>query len=140
MTLVTPLFSAAAGKITATTVAAGILRLRIAAAASAATILRLRKLTLSGREKLIHRELEVLEQGAGIFGRACTLLLRHAEIVCGHEQLYIALQADNAELTKGHQQLPAVTGNGQIVIETAANVGRNIHGTVAVSSSPRVPP
>ena len=61
MTLVTPLFSSAAGKITATAVAAVILRLRIAAAAAATTILCLGKLTLSGREKLIDRKFEVLE-------------------------------------------------------------------------------
>ena len=85
MTLVTPLFSAAAGKITATAVAAGILRLRIAAAASAATILRLRKLTLSGREKLIHRELEVLEKCAGIVGAACTFLIGHTKIIRRHQ-------------------------------------------------------
>ena len=81
MTLVTPLFSAAAGKITATAVAAVILRLRIAAAASATTILRLRKLTLSGREKLIHREFNAVKYITGIIGCANAFFVGEAKII-----------------------------------------------------------
>ena len=81
------------------------------------------------------RELEVLEQGTGIFGRACTLLLRHAEIVCGHEQLYIALQADDAELSQGDKQLTPVTVDHQIFFEAAANICGHIGGGGAAAAA-----
>ena len=56
------------------------------------------------------RELEVLEQGAGILGTAGTLCGRQAEIIGRDQQLHIPLQTNNAELTQRDRQLAIGTG------------------------------
>ena len=84
MTVVTPFLLAylLTGKPSATAIAAG--GLGTSAVACRVAGLVLQKIGFLGREKLIYGELEVLEQGAGVFGRPGAFLLRHAEVIGRH--------------------------------------------------------
>lgn len=82
MTEVTPLLLSAAGKASAAatvSVAGGLLL------TAAVLTVGLGEIALLGREELIHRELEVLEQGTGVLGIAGTFLVGHTEIISGHQ-------------------------------------------------------
>ena len=128
MTQVTPLFSAAAGKISSTSATTVALGLATAATATAISILCLRDFTLSGREKLIHRELEVLEERAGIIGITGAFLVGHTEIIGRHQQLNITLQLDDAELSQRYKKLATFAVDHQIFFKATANIGRDIGG------------
>lgn len=134
VTGVTPLFSAAAGKITAASAAVA-LGLRTVSAATTAAVLRLRKFALSGWEKLIHRELKVLEKGTGVIGIAGTFLVGHAKIVGGHQQLNIPFQLDDAELSQRDIQLTALAVDHQIFLKAAANISGDIGGRAAAAAA-----
>ena len=57
------------------------------------------------REKLVFRELDFLEEVAGVLGvfAAAALLLRHAEIVYRNQHLHIARQLNDREYSKCYQ-------------------------------------
>ena len=122
----TSCFLAATGQISAAAAAATVLVLGMIAAVSVPAGLRLGKLSLAGWEKLIHRELEVLEECAGIGGIACTFLVGHTEVIGGHQQLDVPFQFDDAELSQRHEQLSAVAVDHQILFKTTANISRNV--------------
>ena len=76
-----------------------------------------------GREELTHRELDLPEQLAGVLltavAAAVTVLLGHAVVVSGHEQLNVALKSDDRELTEGYEQLIAIVAEHEIVTAEA---------------------
>lgn len=85
---------------------------------------------LLGREKLVDRELEVGKNLTGILLPANTAVravaARQADVKCRHEQLDIALQADNSELAQGNEQLVAVVAQHQVIAaETRADRTRH---------------
>lgn len=131
MTDVTPLSLSAAGKsAAAASSASGICGLLLTAAIWWCL---LDKVALSGREKLIHRELEVLEKCAGVFGIADTFFVGHAEVKSGDQQLDIPFQLDDTELTQGDKELTAVVCDHQIVIKAAANVSGNVGNSIVAA-------
>ena len=74
---------------------------------------------LLGREKLVDRELEVCENLTGVLLSANTAVravaARQADIKRRHEQLDIALQTNDRELTQGDEKLVSVIAQHQIV-------------------------
>lgn len=83
MTEVTPLLLSAAGKTAASATATVSVVCLLLAAASLSVALG--KVTFLWWEKLIHRELKILEQGTGVLRVAGAFLVRHAEIIGGHQ-------------------------------------------------------
>lgn len=132
MTEVTPLLLSATGK-TAASAAAAISVVSLLLTAASLSI-ALGKVTFSWREKLIHRELEILEQGTGVLRITGALFVRHTKIICGHQQLDIPFQLDDAELTQGYIKLTAFVSDHQIIIKAAADVGRYVcDGSIAAA-------
>ena len=89
-----------------------------------------------GREELAHRELDLPEQLAGVLlaavAAAVAVLLRHAVIVGGHEQLGVPLQADDGELAQGDKQAVHIAASNQLLGEAGAHRGRNLAAIVVV--------
>ena len=88
-----------------------------------------------GREELAHREADVAEQPAGVLaGAAGTLLLGHAVIVHGDQELGVPLQPHDGELPQRHIDAPRVVPAGQLAAEEAADEGRDL-AQVAVAGT-----
>ena len=78
------------------------------------------------REEFINREVKAREYLAWVFGAVAAdtgitaILLRHTNIICRHQQLDIALELDDRELTNGDNQLVAGGIQSQILSPEAA--------------------
>ena len=96
-----------------------------AAAAGAHFLIALLAVNAVGREELVDRELNLSEQFAGVFPAVVTaagaLLLGHAVVVHGHEQLGVALQPDNGELTQRHIEAVNIAAGHQLLRETGSD-------------------
>ena len=100
-----------------------------------AAVADLDKVVDLGREELIHGELEVLEQRAGVVGIAGAFFVRHTEVEGGDQQLNIPFQLNDAELPQGNKELTAFAVDRKIVIEAAADLGGDIDGRSVVTAS-----
>ena len=93
-----------------------------------------------GREELIHREGNVLEELAGVVavvaavGAGGAALFGETVVVHGHQQLTVPLQADNGELTQGDEHPTAVLARRQVAAEALAYAGGNL-AQVAVAAA-----
>lgn len=89
-----------------------------------------------GREKLAHRELDLPKQLAGVLltavAAAVTVLLGHAVVVSGHEQLGIPLQSDNGELAQGDKQAVHIAAGDQLLGEAGAHSRGNLAAVVVM--------
>lgn len=83
-----------------------------------------------GGVKLVDREFEILEQRARIIV-ARAFFFRQADVVCGHQELDIPLQLDDAELSECAVQSAAGIADNQFVFKAFADVLRELAGTVA---------
>jgi len=81
-----------------------------------------------GREELLRREGDVLEQLAWVVAAAAAgaLLLRQAVVEHRHEKLAVALQADNGKLPQCHKSPPGVLAHGQLTAKALAHTCRNL--------------
>ena len=96
-----------------------------------------------GREKLVDREFNVLEQIAGVFAAAAAaasaaraavaVLIRHTVVEHRHQQLAVPLQTDDGKLTQGHKGPAVIVAHGQVAAEALADAGRNL-ADVAVTA------
>jgi len=93
-----------------------------------------------GGEELVDREGDTLEKLAGVFaggaaaGRA--VLIGHAVIEDGDEQLGIAFEADDRELSQGNECSSVLVAHGQLAAEALAHAGGNLADiTVAAAVS-----
>lgn len=91
-----------------------------------------------GREELAHRELDLPEQLAGVLltavAAAVTVLLGHAVVVSGHEQLGIPLQSDNGELAQGDKQAVHIAAGDQLLGKAGAHSRGNLAAVVVVAA------
>lgn len=86
-----------------------------------------------GREELIHRELYLPEDGAGVLLPAARALLAgHAVVVGGDEQLALPLQADDGKLAQGDVHPLALARHGQLPGEAAGDGRGDIRRVAAV--------
>lgn len=89
-------------------------------------------LAVVGGEELAHGEADLAEQLAGVLlvaaavTAAVAVLLRHAVVVGGHEQLGVPLQTDDGELAQGDEQAVRVAAGDQLVGEAGAHLGRDL--------------
>ena len=85
-----------------------------------------------GREELIHREADVLEQLAGVLGGgaaaagAGAVLVGQAVVVHRHEQLAVPLQTDDGELAQGDKGAAVVVAHGQLAAEALAHAAGDL--------------
>ena len=93
-----------------------------------------------GREELIHREGDVLEELAGIITAAAAVgaggaaLVRQAVVVHRHQQLAVPLQADDGELAQRHKDTTVVVTGRQVAAEALADTGRDL-AEIAVAAA-----
>ena len=90
-----------------------------------------------GREEFIHREVDVLEQLAGVLAGASaagTVFIGQAVIEDRHEQLAVPLQTYNRKLAQGHKGPAAVVSHSQVAAKALADTGRNL-ADVAVTAA-----
>lgn len=94
------------------------------------------------REELIKREREPVKRIARILcvaARAAAILLRHANIVSGHQQLDIALKADDRELPERHKQPIGLViipwQQVDILTEAAGNAARHFRNRAAAATA-----
>lgn len=91
----------------------------------------------SGREELLHREPDLLEQIARIVGGGSAFLIRDAEIVDGNEHLDISLQLDDGEQTDGYVYDLFRSATAQRSSEAAAYaIGNDAAFAAAVAAAP----
>lgn len=91
----------------------------------------------SGREELLHREPDLLEQIAGIVGGSGAFLIRDTEIVDGNEHLNISLQLDDGEQTDGYVYDLFRSATAQRSSEAAAYaIGNDAAFAAAVAAAP----
>ena len=82
-------------------------------------------------------ELDLAEELAGVLlaaGTAGALLLRHAVVVDGHEELGLPLQADDGELAQGDVDPLALAAEVQIAAEAGTDAGGDL-GELAVAGA-----
>ena len=91
-----------------------------------------------GGEELIHGEADTLEELAGVLAGAAAaagaVLVGHAVVEHGHEQLAVPLQADDGELPQGDKGAAVVVAHGQLTAEALAHAGGNL-ADVAVAAA-----
>ena len=91
-----------------------------------------------GGEELIHGEADTLEELAGVLASAAAaagaVLVGHAVVEHGHEQLAVPLQADDGELPQGYEGPAVVVAHGQLAAEALAHAGGNL-ADVAVAAA-----
>ena len=93
-----------------------------------------------GREELIHREGDVLEELAGIITAAAAVgaggaaLVRQAVVVHRHQQLAVPLQADDGELAQRDEHPAAVLARRQVAAKALAHAGGHL-AQVAVAAA-----
>ena len=75
-----------------------------------------------GRKELVHRKSDVPEEPAGVLGgAAAALLLRHAVVIDGDQQLGVPLQTHQGELTQGDIHPLALVGEVQLAGEAGGD-------------------
>ena len=82
-----------------------------------------------GRKELIHWELDLPEDLAGIVLAARTasaFLLRHTIIIGRHQKLGLPLQADNGELSQGDVDTLALSAEAQVAAKAGTDTGWNL--------------
>ena len=91
----------------------------------------------SGREELLHREANLLEQIAGIVGSSGALLIRDTEIVDRNEHLNISLQLDDGKYAVGYVYDLFRSAAAQRPSEAAAYaIGNDAAFAAAVAAAP----
>jgi hypothetical protein len=92
-----------------------------------------------GREKLVDRESDAAEEFAGrILGGSHALFVRQTEIMAGNDQLGVALQADDGELSQTNIDALFIVLQDQVIIKAIANALGNLEQIAVAADALRV--
>lgn len=102
-------------------------------AAVLSILIPLRRVNGIRREELLHGELHLTEDGAGVLLTAAggTLFAGHAIVVGWDEQLTVPLQPDDGELAQGDIHPPALAPHIQLAGEAAGDAGGHLRSIAA---------